>query len=162
MNILELIEMDANACRNQGKTWFPKDKKCLDLNFKLRGPEGTRQRHIVQINKLKNRGITFDDILPRQPPQGDYIAEQAIEQERLQRNPYFIHNIYESGRWKECSQNVAKEMKAAINSATRDEIKFQLKEKGLPESYDTAFYILHYKKTNALMKKILKDNLYCD
>ncbi|MBE3120705.1 MAG: hypothetical protein IMZ53_08425 [Thermoplasmata archaeon] len=153
--------MDAQVCRKQGKTWFPKDRKCLDLNFKLRDPEGTRQRHMVQIRKLKERKISFEGILPTMPSGADYTGERAVE-ERMQDNHFFIYNIYESGQWKECSQKVAKEMKSLINNATRDEIKFQLKDKGIPNSYDTAFYMMYYKKTNALMKKILKENLYCD
>ena len=153
--------MDAKICRKQGKTWFPKDKKCLDLNFKVRDPQATKKTHITRIKKLKEKEILFEDILPKVPKGPDYTGERAIW-ERLQYDQWYLHRMYKSKEWQKCNQKVAKELKSRINSATRDEIKFQLTQEQIPESYDTAFYVLYYGKTNNLMKKVLKDTLRCE
>jgi hypothetical protein len=153
--------MNAETCRRDGKTWFPKDKRCIDLNFRLRDLDGTYHRHLSQINKLTEKGIKFKDILPSMITGYSRSAQYEIE-DRLQGNKWFVHNIFDTDNWRKCNQKVAKEMKTAINSETREEIKYQLKDRGLPESYDTAFYAMNYNKTNALMKKILKENIYCD
>lgn len=152
--------MDAKACRKQGKTYFPKDKKCLDLTFKVRDPQATRKNHITRIGKLKEKGIKFDDILPKQPKGPDYSGERAIW-ERLQYDKYYLHKVYNSEDWKKCNQQTAKEMKPRINDATREEIKFQLRQEGISEAFDTAFYMMHYNRVNNLMKKVLKDAMWC-
>lgn len=153
--------MDVKACRRQGKTWFPKDKKCLDLNFKIRDPKATKRSHARQIQRLREKGTKFDDILPKQARGPDYTGERAID-ERLQRDAQYLYSMYKSKEWQKCNQKVAKELKTRINMATRDEIKFQLAQEQIPESLDTAFYMLYYGKTNNLMKKVLKDTLWCE
>jgi len=153
--------MDAKTCRRQRKTWFPKDKKCLDLNFKVRDPRATRKNHMDRIKKLKEKEIEFEDFLPKEHKGPTYSGERAIW-ERLQRDHWYLHSMYESKEWQKCNQKAAKELKTRINSATRDEIKFQLAQKQISESYGTAFYMLYYGRTNNLMKKVLKDTLRCE
>lgn len=127
--------------------------KKLNYDFKLKDYEATKARHIVQIRKVRTQA-NWDKIID-----SNWMEEIEGMIKNGLRSTWWEYNIVkEDGRLHDYRNHQSKlrEVKTAINGTTRQFIKAQLKWYGLPESWDTAFYILYYKRINAGMKRLAK------
>lgn len=118
-------------------------------NFELRDYEGTKARHESRALKVK-QSIKYADIFNQRTPLT--IAEHIKNQ------TWYTWNIREDGRLAKWHESKAKtrEVKTAVNAATRQYIIDKLKAEGLPKSWDTAVYIAYYNRVNAIMAKVMR------
>lgn len=123
-------------------------KTIFNYDFKLKDFEATKSRHLGQIKKIKaDKEITYDFII------GNYLADHTINE--LVGNRYFFFEQWFKG--KAITKTLLRSLKTFINGATREYIKNSLTNENRPVSWDTAIYLVYYKKINAEMKAITKE-----
>lgn len=118
-------------------------------NFTLRDYEGTKARHESRVSKVLE-SIKYEDIFNQRTALT--IAED------LRAKTWYSWNIREDGRLADWSKSKAKtrEVKTAVNAATRQYIIDKLTAEGLPKSWDTAVYIAWYEAINEVMARVCR------
>lgn len=119
------------------------------LNFSfpiIRDIEATRSRHLKTIDKLKfldrnGIGVLYD------------LNEDDLYDSVMHAN-YQLLMHYMSSNWD--SQKGVKVLKSLVNSHFRNLIIDYLSDNGLPRSWDTAYYLLHQKEIDKMMKAVTK------
>ena len=114
--------------------------------FQVKDAGATRHNHKERIKKIKHFNIGFHNGIDR-------FADDMI-----------VGAILRSGWWKynyhnkpqKLTKTLVKTIKNVVNNTTRGHIRKNLKGAGYPVSWDTAFYMVHKTRVDALMKKIAK------
>jgi len=133
-------------------------KQKLDYTFKLKDLEATKNRHIGRIKRLKQAIKEIN----KQSVYG-FGVDWANFQEKVEYvakdTAFYNYLLLKSDSWvSELSPKKRLRMvKTFINQQTRLMIIRELEARKLPKSWDTAFYILFYKKINSLMKDLVKN-----
>lgn len=122
--------------------------------FGVKSPEATREKHYGRIKKAKD--IPYNEII--HPYFEENIISKMLGQSggpgSLWFGSVFTQEVRERGA---ITKRTLKELEGAVNWRTREEIQASLVRNGYPKSWDTAFYMAHYNKINALMKRITKE-----
>jgi len=119
----------------------------LNFNFAVKDFDSTQYKHRVQIQRIKDSDLKFKEII-------DNCAEDSIVSNILNSN-YWIFNIGENIK-KPVSKSDLRTLKQLVNSFTWKYIRNVLDWYNKPKSWNTAFYISHYKRINAMMTRITK------
>ena len=124
--------------------------------FEVKSIEVTKRRHAKKIKKAKD--ISYNEIV-------NVWFERDVIQRVISGSPegygrFWFSDIFladlkvdKKGALMKSSLN---QLKSTVNYATRAVITERLISCGYPKSWDTAFYMTHYNKINALMKRIMK------
>ena len=120
-------------------------------------PSKTRQTHAGKITQAKK--IPYNEIIH------DYFEDNVIQRViGALGGPggsmwfeYAFRNRASTDKKGAISKRSLSELKTRVNYCTREEIQKSLEYNGYPPSWDTAFYMAHYTKINALMKRITKE-----
>jgi len=140
--------MAAKSCK-KGDTYIPKFKGCHDLDFKIKNPEATKNKHASQIKKVKQSDLKFDDVF------GRYGEDMIISD--VANSTQYQYTVKKSLQKDKPSSFDVRQLKHIINWKTRQKIEKALKDESLPKSWDTAFYMANYNKINNMMKKATKE-----
>lgn len=119
--------------------------KKYNYDFKIKDLRATTSKHKVQIQRSKN--VPYSEIIHR-------FMEDNI-----------LSDIWSSTQWQlryyrelhTVNNQLVKDLKRFVNYFTREAIRRQLVESGYPKSWDTAFYVSHKAKIDAMMKRIVKE-----
>lgn len=124
--------------------------------FGIKSPEATTERHYGRIQKAKD--IPYKEII------NDYFEGDVTSHVisgfpgRVSGSAWysgvFAPQVREKGAM---TKTTMRELKGAVNFRTREQITENLIKGGYPKSWDTAFYMAHYDKINAMMKRIVKE-----
>lgn len=120
--------------------------------FGVMNPERTMSTHQKKIDKAKD--IPYNEII--YSCFEDDVISTVRQKHLFGMNSYIRDNLGtdEKGR---INRQSMKDIKQLVNNVTRDKIKEELISNGYPASWDTAFYMLHYKRINSMMMKITKE-----
>lgn len=120
----------------------------FNYEFKLRDFEGTKTRHLGQVQKIKaDKEMSFNNIM------GSYTEDNIISY--LFNDGHYYFESWFKG--KEITKTLLRSLKCLVNTRYRYEIENTLKWNEKPISWATAFYVVNYKKINAEMKAITKE-----
>jgi len=120
--------------------------------FGVMNPEKTMQKHQKKIEKAKD--IPYNDIIHEYFE--DNVLSNILDKYIYGYNSWIRDSVKKEAYGK-INKYGLKQIKQVVNMATRDEIKNNLVQQGYPASWDTAFYMAHYKKINKLMERITKE-----
>jgi len=129
----------------------------LNYDFQLKDFNETQSKHLGQIKRLKEaiKKLNSESIY------GFEVWDNFLEnvEYRAKNTPFFNYNLYEKDSWvnKLSPKRRLRMVKSYINGQTREQIIEELKARNWPESWDTAFYCLYYKKINRIMKDLAKN-----
>ena len=121
-------------------------KSDMNWNFKLKDARKTRAKHNKTIQRLDKFDVKYNEVIDR-------FADDMILGKIL-RSTYWKYHY--SGKPKKLSKTLVKEIKSMVNYRTREHIVSGLKSNNYPKSWDTAFYMAHKTKIDAMMKRIAK------
>jgi len=121
-----------------------------NYEFSVKDYRATKSKHSPQIRRIQESGVKYDNIID------DRFIDDVTQV--LVSKPWFYdwfrQRIQKQGY---LSKSDLRELKTAINGATRTAITGSLGFGGFPESWTTAFYIIYYKRINAFMTKMTKE-----
>jgi len=120
----------------------------FNYDFKIKNITKTRRTHKKRIDKVSK--VPYSYVLDR-------LADDWITSNIL-RSAYWI-NYFRNKKRKDLTKTQFKNIKMLVNSHTRVIIRKGLEYEGLPKSWDTAFYMAHKTKVDALMKRITRELL---
>ena len=121
----------------------------LNYIFKIQDYSYTKKRHAKQIQKIRDSGITYRDIISY-----EIIDDLVCD---VQGEPWWSFLFVREMEKNKLTQSLLKQIKSRVNQVMREYIARNLVLEGLPASYDTAFYIIHYDRINNLMNMITKE-----
>lgn len=116
-----------------------------NYDFKVRDLRATKSKHRVQIQKSKN--VPYSEII-------DYYAEDNISSDILGSTQWHFRYMQSKNK---LNKTLVKELKSLVNYKTREYIGKALVYRNYPKSWDTAFYVSHKTKVDALMKRVVKE-----
>ena len=116
----------------------------LNLEFSIKSYDSTRAKHESRIRTLGAKGIKYRDII-------DVYTEDNIISEIVGSTQfnYYYKELFEGG----ISKSNVRTLKTFVNYKTKEEIERNLDYIGITKYNSTAFYVSHYKRINALMKR---------
>ena len=120
----------------------------LNLDFSIKDYDSTRAKHESRIRTLGAKGVKYNDIIDT------YTQDNIIGGIVGGTQWYLYYGKLDSK--KQCN---VKQIKTLVNYQTKTEIERNLKYYDVSKWYSTAFYVSHYKRINALMKRITKELL---
>lgn len=129
----------------------------LNYDFRLKNFTETQSKHLGEIKRLKEaiKKLNSESVY------GFEVWDNFQEniEYRAKNTPFFNYNLYRKDSWvNELSPKRRLRMvKSYINGQTREQIIDELKQRGWPKSWDTAFYCLFYKRINRVMKDLAKN-----
>lgn len=121
-------------------------KSDMNWNFKIRDAMATRSKHSGRIRRLQEREVKYSEVI-------DYYTEQNLLSD-LYGSTWF--QLRYARKKQKLTKTLVKEIKARVNYMTRTYIQRGLEYNGYPKSWDTAFYMRHKTRVDALMKRIAK------
>jgi len=130
----------------------------LNYEFALKDFEATRLNHLGKIERLKRaiKKLNGESIYGFEMDWGNF---QEIVEYHAKMTSFYNYSLLDEKGW--VNQLSPKQrlrmVKTFINDQTRQQIVRELENRELPKSWDTAFYLLFYKKINRIMKDLAKN-----